>query len=53
MTLTLTERERKVLILILSVDLDALGVVRSDQGPARSVLKRLKKATVEKTEDQS
>jgi hypothetical protein len=53
MTLTLTERERKVLILILSVDLDALGVVRSDQGPARSVLKRLKKATAEKTEDQS
>lgn len=40
--LTLTERERAVLILILSVDLDALGVERKDQAPARAILRRLK-----------
>lgn len=43
-TLTITENESRVLKILLSVDLDALGLERRDQGPARSVLRKLKAA---------
>lgn len=38
----LTDNEVRVLLLILSIDLDALGLERKDQGAARSVAKKLK-----------
>lgn len=38
----LTDNEVRVLLLLLSVDLDALGMERKDQGPARTVAKKLK-----------
>jgi hypothetical protein len=41
--LNLSERERDVLMLLLRVDLDALGLERKDQAPARAILKRLMK----------
>lgn len=42
-TLHLTEAEAKTLRLLLSLDMDAIGLERSDQARARSIKKKLKK----------
>jgi len=40
-SLTLTERERRVLKLLFSVDMDALGLPRADQGAVSTMRKKL------------